>query len=603
MRPFCIATIGSILGITMGLYLKSIAHFFIFTIIAIFVFIMSYIISKKYMKIVSIILISTLAFSIYTFCIDKNYQDINKEYSEKEIEIRAIVISDSIEKEYKDVYNIKVTEIKKQGQNKKQNFKMILNVKNKTKQKLQYGDEISFKTIYEEPSKARNDGGFDYQKYLKTKKIVGISNAVQDEIRVIENDKITIVSRIIHDIKVEMIKKINETLHKDEANLCTGLLLGEKKELSENVQQDFRDSNLSHMLAISGAHVSYILLTITVLIEKLKIHKRWGKVVLIIFLLFFMALVGFTPSVSRACIMAILQLLANILFRKADTYQDLAISGLIILVFNPYALFDIGFELSFGGTIGIVLFSKKLFNNNCKNKILEKVKQMCVVTLSANIIIIPIMMYHFNTISFTFLISNLLAAPILGITLILSIAFLIMLFILQPIAIFISFILQPMLQLLMYIAKFMGNLPFSQVLVQTPAVWQIIIYYLILYLILLKRQKINYQKVIILLLVVLIISPNIFKNFPTNQLEINFIDVGQGDCMLVKTPCNKVILIDGGGSDIGSFDVGEKTLLPYLLDKGIMKIDYMIFSHFDSDHCKRIIYDNGEIKCKKCNNN
>ena len=73
--------------------------------------------------------------------------------------------------------------------------------------------------------------------------------------------------------------------------------------------------------------------------------------------------------------------------------------------------------------------------------------------------------------------------------------------------------------------------------------------------------------------------------------------------MLVKTPCNKVILIDGGGSDIGSFDVGEKTLLPYLLDKGIMKIDYMIFSHFDSDHCKRIIYDNGEIKCKKCNNN
>ena len=79
------------------------------------------------------------------------------------------------------------------------------------------------------------------------------------------------------------------------------------------------------------------------------------------------------------------------------------------------------------------------------------------------------------------------------------------------------------------------------------------------------------------------------------------IDVGQGDATLIQTPNHKNILIDGGGSEFGSFDVGEQTLLPYLLDKKITTIDYMIFSHFDSDHCKRVIYHNEKMESKKSN--
>lgn len=86
--------------------------------------------------------------------------------------------------------------------------------------------------------------------------------------------------------------------------------------------------------------------------------------------------------------------------------------------------------------------------------------------------------------------------------------------------------------------------------------------------------------------------------FPNNKLTIFFIDVGQGDSMLIQTPSHKTILIDGGGSETGSFDVGEKTLIPYLLEKGIMNIDYMIFSHFDSDHCQGLLCVMEELKVR-----
>lgn len=87
-----------------------------------------------------------------------------------------------------------------------------------------------------------------------------------------------------------------------------------------------------------------------------------------------------------------------------------------------------------------------------------------------------------------------------------------------------------------------------------------------------------------------------------NVLKINFIDVGQGDCTFIQTPNNKTILIDGGGSSFGTFDVGKNILVPYILDRGYTKIDYIIVSHFDSDHVRWIILCYRRIKSEKYNN-
>lgn len=627
MRPFCIATIGTILGIIIGLYLKSIAFFLLIILLCIsliFIF-------KKHKKYIIIFFISFILFYAYITFLENNYNQITKEYNNQELQIHAIIISSPQEKEYKNTYQIQVIEIENKSTRKikKEHFKLLCNIK-KSKQNitLDYGDEITFSANFEQPSVARNDGGFDYSQYLKTKQIAGIVTTNQEEVKVISKNKRNIFETTIYNLKKYLIEQINKTLPSNEAGLCIGLILGDKNEISEDIQQDFKNSNLSHILAISGAHVSYILLAITTLIDYLKLHKRYSKLFIIAFLIFFMALVGFTPSVTRACIMVILNLMAKVLFRKPDIHSNLAISSFIILLFNPYALLDIGFQLSFGGTIGIILFAKNLFKSeeniiklkSLENKLTPKqfnkdkiksyfikikdyIKQMAIVTISANIIIIPIMMYHFNVISFTFLISNLLASPILGVCLISSMIFILTILIVNPLAKILSYFIQPILKLLIFIANISSKLPFSQILVPTPKIWQIILYYILLIVIFVKKTiiktysnslinkkqiilKLKIKKVLILTIVFVLLFPYIFSIFPINRLEIHFIDVWQGDCTLIITKSNKKVLIDGGGSEVGDFDVGEKTLLPYLLDKGIMKIDYMMFTHFDADHCE-----------------
>lgn len=590
MRPFCIATIGAILGIIIGLYLNSIVLFVVLVLGLIVI-----LIKKFSKKAIIIFLIFSCIFTIYTNYLENKYSDINSKYKDKKTTFEAIVISDKQSKEYKDVYEVQIIKSEK--------FKMILNIKHSGEPiLLEYGDKIKFTASYEMPATSRNYGGFSYMQYLKTKGIAGTASIKPYQVEVIGKNGIFVVNKIIHDIKKVAISKIKEILPENTANLCTGIALGEISDLSEEIKEDFTKSNLLHMLAISGANISYMLGGIIVVIERLKIHKRWSKVFLIIFLIFFMELVGFSSSVARACIMAIFQLLAGLLFRKSDIYQNLAISSLIILAINPYLLLDIGFQLSFGGTMGIMLFSKKLLNKDkledtVIRKVIFSIKEICMVTLSANLLIIPIMMLHFNTVSLTFLISNIVASQIVEISLMMSMVLIISVFIFKPIAILISIFLNPLLQFILILAKFFGNLPFSQILVPTPKIWQIILYYLLLYIIFFKATNIlkqfnitKYKKVIFSIVIFLIISPYILKIFPDNKLTINFIDVGQGDSMLIETPSKKKILIDGGGSEFGTFDVGEKTLLPYLLDKGIMKIDYLLFSHFDSDHCKRTFY-------------
>ena len=424
--------------------------------------------------------------------------------------------------------------------------------------------------------------------------------------------------------------------------MVAGLIIGEKQEINETIIQDFKNSNLS----ISGAHVSYLFLGISFLLEKVKLSKKYSKILLICFFIFFMALVGFSASATRACITVILQLISSLCFRKPDVYNNLAISSLLIIIFNPYIILDIGFQLSFGGTIGIILFyeplskwsnqiskwveikknSKKIKfckkNNQIdkeKNenkiqterkevqiKILDYVKQTILVTISANLIIFPIMVYNFNNLSTVFLISNLLASPILGFSIILSLLIIILSFIFLPLARILSYLLAPILQLLTKIANITGNLPFANLLVSTPSIISILIYYFFL-IFKLKKEKLKKktQKILshifAILVLLIFLFTFIFSIIPSSYLKIFFIDVGQGDATLIQTPNHKNILIDGGGSEFGSFDVGKQILLPYLLDKKITTIDYMIFSHFDSDHCNRFIYYNGKIESKKSN--
>ncbi len=568
-RPLLIAAIAYINGILIGVYLsKSIP---LFVILSIIVSLITSFKKNTYRNAICMYLIVMCISSIYVYNKNLNYESKYKKYDNKNISIEGTIISDIEEKEYNYTFTIRT----------KGDYFLVNLKKNKEEISLEYGDKLQISGEYQEPNKARNYKGFDYKNYLKINKIYGIIRVDLYTNIIIKHQKnLSNFKLLIHKIREKLKQNIQELLTKETYALGIGILIGDNSRINEKIVEDFKNSNLSHMLAVSGAHINYVVLTVSILFTKKRAGIKAQRVVTIMMMLFFMELTQMTSSVVRAGISCIIYMLASLLYRKADVINAMAISTLLILLNNPFKLFDIGFQLSYAGTLGIILFCK-LINIPIKNKLLKYLKDSIIISISANIFIIPIMMYQFNTISLTFILSNLLAGPLLGISIILEIIVLLISFMSINIAAIPAKVLNILLILIINIANWFSNIEISKIYVITPKIISIVAYYLICAAIILKQK--NRKIIVIIMLTVLIINL-----FPTpKKLRINFIDVGQGDSTLIRTETNKVILIDSGGSTASSsFDVGNKVLLPYLLDRRIKKIDFIIVSHFDADHCQ-----------------
>lgn len=510
------------------------------------------------------------------------------------ISATAVVIKGPSEGEYNYKYTVKA----RTGKYKNKKFIVYINKKNK--KLLEYGDLIEIKGEYSAPEVARNYKGFDYSQYLKTLNIYGTIKV--EESKLINKNQLSPILISINNIKEKMIDTANRNMPKRTANLLLGILIGERDNIQEDIIESFRTANLSHILAVSGAHTSYIILGITYLISKSKTPKRIGYIITIIILLIFIIITGASYSVVRACIMAIVVIGAKICYRKENFFTSICISLIIILIQNPFAINDIGLKLSFMGTAGIVIFNKSITNFFIKLKIKQKIAEALSVTFSAQLMIMPITILNFNTISLTFFISNILASPLLGIIIIFGFISIFISSILNPISKILFLILHIFLELLILVSKVTEKIPGSSILVKTPNILFAIVYYIlilffnyffvikqnptrrfhkkIIKIITIKNIKNAFKAIAVVFLIMLLLTRIVGIINPT--LKIYFIDVGQGDSTLIVTPKNKKILIDGGEGK-------TNVLFQYLLDRRINKIDYIIISHFDSDHCNGLI--------------
>jgi len=413
--------------------------------------------------------------------------------------------------------------------------------------------------------------------------------------------------------------------------LLEGILLGGKEGLSEEQVENFKISNLSHILAVSGMHIAYIILATMTVFSLFNIRKQMIHIFTIFIIIFFMFLTEFTPSVVRASIMGILVLMAFFVKRKSDVWVNISIASLISLIYNPHVLFSLSYQLSYLGTIGIVLGMKvvnvfrekkvkigdseiyeeeaaikRKSKKSINEKIVDKIKEIkrffldtIIVCISAQIFIFPIILLNFNTFSVYFLISNILISPIIGIIVILGFLVILVSYVCLPLAYCLNYVEKCLLEFINIMTTFISNLPSSIINLKTPYLISIIIYYILIIFIIgcfiakeaiIKRKINKYYKnfigmlkkfLIVYIIIILVVDIGIFERGST---RIYFIDVGQGDCSLIITSQNKKILIDGGGSYDDGYDVGENVTLPYLLDRRISRLDYVIISHFDSDH-------------------
>lgn len=604
-RPIIIILISYIIGILGGLYINSIA-FFCFTIILAMCLWGIRKINNKYFRFLRrflkrytelLILISMTFGFLYTNILEQKYDTIYE--AKGEIEEHCIVIAEKEPKEYKDLYKVKIVNSKNSARN---GTKLYIRVNKKAN--IEVGDMLLINGTYLEPDVARNERGFNYKEYLKTLEIYGTVEI--NHYKVIKKGRINKLILYTARLKEILKSNISKVIKKAEnKNLLIAMILGDTEDLSEELKTDFLNSNLYHILSVSGGQVSNIIIGITILFRLLKIHKKIMDVLCIVILIEFMFLTGLTPSIIRACIMCIISLISGLIIRRYDIANSLGISLLIILINNPFAINSLSVLLSYFGFLGIIVlgsFTIKEVNKVIKNNILRYILNIVISSVAAQIFIFPIILYIFGTISLTFIFSNLLIIPLSTVITIIGLFIMIC-----PLQIF-GFV-EPLIELTINIVGFFSNIGISKIYCIIPNIKEIITYYVMsLYLYyMLRRDYIykikhffrKYKKIIVIILLLSIGTSYIYKNIQ-KDLYINFIDVGQGDSTLITTQFNKKILIDGGGSEFGStFDVGEKTLLPYLLKKKIHKLDYVIISHFDSDHVGGILTILEELNVKQ----
>ena len=641
-RPLVIISIAYVTGIIIGVYLKnSISFIFAVNLILTLILIINKLvrfikIKNIYENIILLSLITLIVAEMNTVLYVNKYENINDNLNERTIYAEAMVCGDIKETEYSYTVNAKITKINNNKNNnnvnnykeynnsknynndkKYNNIKIVLIVKKNKKdnasnselmKKLEFGTKIKLAGEYSAPEGQRNFKGYSYKEYLMTKEIYGtVQVESSNDVETIKKDQSNFFEKMINKLSNLLKRKVEILLPENSASLLKGILLGDCTDISSEVKENFKECNLSHMLAVSGAHLSYLIIGINLILSKKIFGKRASKIITIFIIIIFMNITNMSPSIERAGISSIICIIASLIHRKQDSINAVAIAVLCTVIKNPLSILNVGMQLSYAGTLSLLMFangreknnSREIIENSEKGKNIKKyLVESIKVTLCANILIMPLTVYKFNTISLNFILANLVAGPLLGLSLILGLIMLVTSFISLNIAKFISFILNIILIILMKSTKLISQIPYSNITVITPHLISIVTIYIIIFLgyyiakspELRKRLKVNKKliiKTIAIVLSITIISVVTLNLLEEKKLKLYFVDVGQGDCTYLKTPSGKNILIDGGGNrDKEKYDVGKKVLLPYLLDRRVKKLDYIIVSHFDADHAQ-----------------
>jgi competence protein ComEC len=361
------------------------------------------------------------------------------------------------------------------------------------------------------------------------------------------------------------------------------LLLGGRGRLSPETTLALQKTGLFHLFAISGAHVGLVSLFLFGLLRLVRIPRRTSWIILIVSLVFYGFLVEGRASVVRAVVMAVAFLLAKLFWKDTHLLQTIGVSAFVILLANPFQLFDAGFQLTFAATIGIILLYPRLLP--LVPRLPLKIGETFILSLAAQAGVFPLITSMFNRIIFSGLLLNLIGIPLVGLIMAAGYVFLPLAFLGDAIARPAAAVLGFLVKAFMISTGLLDGLPFLSYRIPTPSGFTIAAYYLFLLLLLLpprfKRVRVGAGLAFAAVFLILILYPFSSRS---NNLTLTVLDVGQGDCILVEFPGRAKMLVDGGGFPASSFDVGESVVSPFLWSKGIKRVDYLVLTHGHPDH-------------------
>lgn len=440
------------------------------------------------------------------------------------------------------------------------------------------------------PNASTNPYQFDYKKYLKYQGIASSFYVTWKDYQILSPPKSFKYKALNY---LNLIKKHIEIIHfkalnKEEAQLLGGIILGDRAiPMDKELKQHFINSGLAHILAASGINVALLALAWIFVTSRLGLPYNIQIIGGMIIVIFYSILTGLPPSVLRASIMLEFLLIGKLINKDADMVSIIFFVAGILLLFNPYMITDIGFQLSFMTALGLII-SVPIFQKYITT-LHQGLAMLVLIPFIAQLWAMPIIMFHFNNFSTYSIVANFFAMPLVAIItyggFVSSVVSIIPIIGIK-IAIFIDHLLGPVLWLLLSLAKYISSLPLSLEHFSLNSIYIVLIFYLLILFILYamwKEYKSQHYIIFISCIMVLFLGFKILV--PTNNsLKITFFDVGDADSILIKTPKNKNILIDGGYRGRNNFNSADWVLKPYFYKKNINTIDAVILTHPENDH-------------------
>ncbi|UCE66993.1 MAG: ComEC family competence protein [Candidatus Zixiibacteriota bacterium] len=444
-----------------------------------------------------------------------------------------------------------------------------------------HSDYVTVKGYLYKPGGPRNPRGFDYAGYLHTKDIFAAMSVSGPHNVTIMKKGSSFLSWVVKPVRNYMVEVARENLSPVSAAILSGFVLGERRDIPEEYQTMFRDTGTLHLMAVSGSNVGLVLTVMAIPLTLIGLRRRPKVLALLAVVLFFAVLTRLEASVVRASIMASVGLLAYGWLRKPDYINLLGFAGLIMLFWRPLQLFDVGLQLSFAATFGIVYVVPDMYKfikplTRKKLRWIRWFAAAVATTVAAQAAVMPLMASYFNRIPLVGIIANLPVGLLAYFASSLGIA---LYFVSLPggwLEIVSGFLLEFILDTVEVILGFFYDLPLA--VVQTPSLgWPAIFLYwtalYLLYELLFKRRFSAKGAISIIFCFNLLVWPEVFERKPLWTIE--FIDVGLNRAWIYTDKTGKAL----GCVDIYREDKYiENTLMSNILNFHGERLEWLVSS-------------------------
>ena len=420
---------------------------------------------------------------------------------------------------------------------------------------------------------ARNEGNFDEKTFYQSQKIdfklknVVIKAQYGDANEFREN---------LYQLKQRLKRVYEDCMSTETSGVIAMMTLGDKSLVEQEIKELYQKVGISHILAISGLHISVIGMSIYKLLRKIFGSFVISGMVSGFMMFAYGCMVGFRPSATRAIVMFFMMLLGQMLGRSYDSLSALSLSALVQLWENPFLRSYAGFLFSYAAVLGVVLVGNVVVKTFEEKK---KMRDSIYSSFSIQLVTVPLTAFFYYEIPVYGMVVNFLVLPLMSALLAFGLVggFVGLIWLNAA-----RWILVPCQLILVFYQKLSAIiqcLPGATLIVGKPETWRMIVFYsvlaLLVYLVWKRRRVRGFITVGILILAFVLYQPKA-------GMEVDVLDVGQGDGIYLRTESGYDIFIDGGSTDVSK--VGTYRILPFLKCKGVQKIDYWFVSHADKDH-------------------